>query len=88
MPYLQRKKVQDMVESLRKQANVEILIPLDDGKPKQDAAPAPTAEGAKAEPTPAEEKPAEPAPAAASEPPAEAAAAAKEAPAAAEPEKK
>ena len=28
MPYLQRKKVQNMVETLRKQAKVEILVPL------------------------------------------------------------
>lgn len=30
MPYLQRKKVQNMVETLRKQAKVEILVPLTD----------------------------------------------------------
>lgn len=34
MPYLQRKKVQNMVETLRKQAKVEILVPLTDEKPK------------------------------------------------------
>lgn len=34
MPYLQRKKVQDMIESLRKQAKVEILVPLVEEKPK------------------------------------------------------
>jgi len=35
MPYLQRKKVQTMVENLRKQAKVEILVPLtDDVKPE------------------------------------------------------
>jgi peptidyl-prolyl cis-trans isomerase C len=34
MPYLQRQKVQNMLESLRKQAKVEILIPLTDEKPK------------------------------------------------------
>jgi len=34
LPYLQRKKVQTMVENLRKQAKVEILVPLtDDAKP-------------------------------------------------------
>ena len=37
MPYLQRKKVQNMVETLRKQAKVEILVPLTE-EPK--AAPA------------------------------------------------
>ena len=40
MPYLQRKKVQNMVETLRKQAKVEILVPLTDEKPKAEAAPA------------------------------------------------
>jgi len=30
MPYLQRKKIQNMVETLRKQAKVEILVPLID----------------------------------------------------------
>jgi peptidyl-prolyl cis-trans isomerase C len=40
-PFLQRKKVQTMLESLRKQAKVEVLVPLDE-KPKADAAtPAP-----------------------------------------------
>jgi peptidyl-prolyl cis-trans isomerase C len=34
MPFLQRKKVQNMVETLRKQAKVEILVPLTDEKPK------------------------------------------------------
>ena len=37
MPYLQRKKVQTMVETLRKQAKVEILVPLTDEKPKAPA---------------------------------------------------
>jgi peptidyl-prolyl cis-trans isomerase C len=37
MPYLQRKKVQNMVETLRKQAKVEILVPLTDEKPKAPA---------------------------------------------------
>ncbi len=36
-PMLQRKKVQDMLENLRKQAKVEILIPLTDEKPKAPA---------------------------------------------------
>jgi len=39
MPYLQRKKVQTMVETLRKQAKVEILVPLTDDQPKTEAAP-------------------------------------------------
>ncbi len=34
MPMLQRKKVEDMLDNLRKQAKVEILIPLTDEKPK------------------------------------------------------
>ena len=38
-PFLQRKKVQDMIETLRKQAKVEILVPLTDEQPKTDAAP-------------------------------------------------
>jgi peptidyl-prolyl cis-trans isomerase C len=38
MPYLQRKKVQNMVETLRKQAKVEILVPLTDEKAKAPAA--------------------------------------------------
>jgi peptidyl-prolyl cis-trans isomerase C len=33
-PFLQRKKVQGMIEALRKQAKVEILVPLTDEKPK------------------------------------------------------
>lgn len=37
-PMLQRKKLQTMLESLRKQAKVEILIPLTDEKPKADKA--------------------------------------------------
>jgi peptidyl-prolyl cis-trans isomerase C len=37
MPYLQRKKVQNMVETLRKQAKVEILVPLTDEPPKTPA---------------------------------------------------
>jgi peptidyl-prolyl cis-trans isomerase C len=39
-PFLQRKKVQDMIETLRKQAKVEVLVPLTDEKPKVEAAPA------------------------------------------------
>ncbi|MGR8997651.1 MAG: peptidylprolyl isomerase [Gammaproteobacteria bacterium] len=38
MPFLQRKKVQNMVETLRKQAKVEILVPLAEEKPKAPAA--------------------------------------------------
>jgi peptidyl-prolyl cis-trans isomerase C len=54
-PFLQRKKVQGMIEALRKQAKVEILVPLTEEKPKTDAAspapaeqPATSAEPAKA----------------------------------------
>ena len=50
MPYLQRKKVQTMVETLRKQAKVEILVPLTDEKAK-----APAADKAAAEQPVAEE---------------------------------
>ncbi|MDI1293574.1 MAG: peptidylprolyl isomerase [Methylobacter sp.] len=39
-PFLQRKKVQDMIETLRKQAKVEILVPLTEEQPKAEAAPA------------------------------------------------
>jgi peptidyl-prolyl cis-trans isomerase C len=35
-PFLERKKVQTMVEAMRKQAKVEILVPLVDEKPKVD----------------------------------------------------
>lgn len=69
-PFLQRKKVQEMIETLRKQAKVEILVPLTDETPKADAAapaePAtPTAEEAPAAAEPA--KAIEKAPAAAEE---------------------
>ncbi|WP_340123144.1 peptidylprolyl isomerase [Methylobacter svalbardensis] len=62
MPFLQRKKVQDMIETLRKQAKVEILVPLTD-EPKAEAAPATTQEQPAAEATPpaVEEKAAAPA---------------------------
>jgi peptidyl-prolyl cis-trans isomerase C len=77
MPVLQRKKVQDMIETLRKQAKVEILVPLTDEPPKAEAlAPAPAAAEQPAEATPAAaepataEKPAEPAKAAEEIPPA------------------
>lgn len=70
-PFLQRKKVQEMIETLRKQASVEILIPLTVEQPaKPEAAPAeaaaPVAEPAKA----TAEKTAEPAPAPAESAPA------------------
>jgi peptidyl-prolyl cis-trans isomerase C len=46
MPMLQRKKIQDMLDNLRKQAKVEILIPLKDEAPKPAAeAPKPEVEG-------------------------------------------
>lgn len=85
-PFLQRKKVQGMIESLRKQAKVEILVPLTEEKPKAEAAapaeqpaaaePAKASEGAAtekaAEPAkPAEGAAAEQAPAAPTPPPAE-----------------
>jgi peptidyl-prolyl cis-trans isomerase C len=46
MPFLQRKKVQGMIEALRKQAKVEILVPLTEEKPKVEAIPAPAATAA------------------------------------------
>ena len=55
MPFLQRKKVQDMIEELRKQAKVEVLIPVSEEKPKAQA-PASTEEGKAAEQAKAEEK--------------------------------
>jgi len=45
MPMLQRKKVQDMLENLRKQAKVEILMKDEPAKPAE--APKPAAEAAK-----------------------------------------
>ncbi len=75
-PFLQRKKVQEMIENLRKQAKVEILVPLTDEKPKAEAAATqaveehvvPVAEPVKAvdpvaEPAKAAENASEPAPA-------------------------
>lgn len=53
--FLQRKKVQNMIEGLRKQAKVEILIPVSEEKPKVQA-PAPAEEGKAAEPAKADEK--------------------------------
>ena len=61
-PMLQRQKVQTMVENLRKQAKVEVLLPKEAPKP---ATPAPAAAGAApatVEPAPADaNKPAQPA---------------------------
>ncbi len=54
-PFLQRKKVQGMIENLRKQAKVEILVPLTEEQPKTEAAPAAVAEPATAEPAKAAE---------------------------------
>ncbi|MDD5412860.1 MAG: peptidylprolyl isomerase, partial [Methylobacter sp.] len=54
MPYLQRQKVKNMLEGLRKQAQVEVLVPLTDEKPKAEATAAP-AENAPAEQPPATE---------------------------------
>jgi len=48
-PFMQRKKVQSMIEGLRNQAKVEVLVPLTEEKPKTEAAPAP-AEQPAAEP--------------------------------------
>jgi peptidyl-prolyl cis-trans isomerase C len=45
-PYLQRKKVQTMIETLRKQAKVEVLVPLVEEKPKAEAATTPTSQPA------------------------------------------
>lgn len=55
MPYLQRQKVQKMIEDLRKQAKVEVLVPLTEEKPKETAAPA----AEPAQPEAAGEKPAQ-----------------------------
>lgn len=65
-PFMQRKKVQGMIETLRNQAKVEVLVPLTEEKPKTEAAPAeqPAAEPAK----PAEGAATETAPAAPAEP--------------------
>ena len=68
MPYLQRKKVQNMVETLRKQAKVEILVPLTDEPAKAPAgdnaaAGQPVAEGVAVEEIAEEKAPAEATPA-------------------------
>jgi len=65
-PYMQRKKVQGMIEGLRKQAKVEVLVPLTEEKPKTEAAPAP-AEQPAAEPAAPAAEPAKPAEGAATE---------------------
>lgn len=71
-PMLQRQKIQAMVENLRKQAKVEIMLPKEEPKPATPpsvgstpaATPAPAAEPAKdAAPAKEEAKPADPAPA-------------------------
>ena len=68
MPFLQRKKVQDMIETLRKQAKVEILVPLTDEQPKADELATPAVEApATSEPAKAIEKTAEAAKAAVTE---------------------
>ena len=64
-PMIQRQKVQEMVENLRKQAKVEIFMPKEEPKP---AAPAPAAPPAAS--TPAEPATAAPAPAPADSKPA------------------
>ncbi len=67
MPMLQRQKIQEMIESLRKQAKVEILLPKEEPKPTPAAAsptPAPTATTT---PSPAAEPAKEPAKAAETE---------------------
>jgi peptidyl-prolyl cis-trans isomerase C len=68
LPFLQRQKVQNMIEGLRKQAKVEILVPLTDEAPKVEPA---------AAATPAPETPATATPAATEQKPAEAVEAAK-----------
>ncbi|MDD5578970.1 MAG: peptidylprolyl isomerase [Methylobacter sp.] len=55
MPYLQRQKVQNMLESLRKHAKVEILVPLTDEKPKTETAPPAATGQAPTEQPPAKE---------------------------------
>lgn len=72
-PFMQRKKVQGMIESLRKQAKVEILVPLTDEQPKAEAAPAPATEQPSAQ-TGEQQPAAAPAPAAEPAKPAEASA--------------
>lgn len=55
-PYLQRKKVQSMIENLRNQAQVEVLVPTTEEKPKPEGA-APAGEPATTE-QPAGQQPA------------------------------
>lgn len=57
-PYLQRKKVQSMIENLRQQAQVEVLVPAAEEKPAEGAAPAVPA----GEPAATEQPSTEPAP--------------------------
>ncbi|WP_036252385.1 peptidylprolyl isomerase [Methylobacter sp. BBA5.1] len=56
-PYLQRQKVQSMIENLRKQAQVEVLVPTAEEQPKPEAAEpaAPAGEPATTEEQPAVE---------------------------------
>jgi peptidyl-prolyl cis-trans isomerase C len=86
MPYLQRQKVQKMIENLRKQAKVEILVPLTEEKPKEAAAPAEPAKPEAVDKA-AAEKPVQESEKA-SEPESSAAPAASTAPAEAKPEEK
>jgi peptidyl-prolyl cis-trans isomerase C len=58
-PYMQRKKVQSMIEGLRKQAKVEVLVPLAEEKPKTEAAPTPAPAEQPAAPAAEPAKPAE-----------------------------
>jgi len=58
IPYLQRQKVKTMLEGLRKQAQVEILVPLTDEKPKTEGTAATPAENAPAEQPATESAPA------------------------------
>jgi peptidyl-prolyl cis-trans isomerase C len=64
-PMLQRQKIQSMVEGLRKQAKVEVLVPLKDEAPKAatpppaTVTPAPAAAPAAAEPAKEATKPVE-----------------------------
>jgi peptidyl-prolyl cis-trans isomerase C len=70
-PMLQRQKIQTMVEDLRKQAKVEILVPLKEEAPKA-AAPAPAAATPATPPPAATATPAAPEPAKEAATPAEA----------------
>ncbi|TRW89926.1 peptidylprolyl isomerase [Candidatus Methylobacter oryzae] len=63
-PFLQRKKVQEMIETLRKQAKVEVLVPLTEEPPKAAPAAEPAAPATEAAPTTQAPAAAEPAKAA------------------------